>query len=178
MTEGLPVINLASLGLHFSDEEEAYKLLEQIRWPHGPICPHCGFVGEAYYLNPKGEGRKTRTGKISGRRVWKCKSCRKQFSVTVGTVMEGSKVPLPKWLLAVHLMCASKNGVAAYELHRTIGVSQQTAWFMCHRIRYAMTRSPLSEKLGMRGGEVASVSAPVNRLGASPLVKKVLLLPV
>lgn len=145
MTE--PTINLSTLAKEFSDEAEAYKLVERIRWPNGPVCPHCGTVGRAYYLEPKEGPRKTRKGTASARRVWKCGACRKQFSVLVGTIFEDSKVPLSKWLLAVHMLCSAKNGVAAYELHRTIGVTVKTAWFMAHRIRYAMERGPLATKL-------------------------------
>lgn len=145
--EGIPTINLANLAAHFSDEGKAYELLERVRWRNGPVCPHCGTVDEATYLEPKGEGRKTRQGKVSHRRVWKCRACRKQFSVTVGTIFERSHIPLPKWLLAIHMLCSAKNGMSAHELHRTLGVSYKTAWFMAHRIRFAMTRSPLAEKL-------------------------------
>ena len=141
-------ITLTSLAKHFSDETAAYELMEQIRWgsPARPVCPHCGTVDEATLL--KGE-RKTTTGKVSKRRMWKCrvKGCRKQFSVLVGTVFEGSHIPLSKWLLGIHLMCSNKNGVSAHELHRNLTISYQSAWFMSHRIRYAMTQSPLREKL-------------------------------
>jgi transposase-like protein len=146
-------INLTTLAKHFSDEEAAYLLMERIRWgnPVEPSCPHCGVIGEATYLQPKGDGRTTNRGKVSKRRVWKCRACKRQFSVLVGTIFEGSHVPLAKWLLAIHLMCSNKNGVSAHELHRGLPVSYKTAWFMEHRIRYAMTQSPLREKLS---GEV------------------------
>jgi transposase-like protein len=146
MSEEPRTLNLVTLAAHFSDEGKAYELVESMRWKDGVVCPHCGVVDEATYLQPKGEGRRTRSGKISKRRVWKCRACRKQFSVAVGTIFERSHVPLHKWLLAVYLMCSSKNGVAAFELHRTLDVSYQTAWFMCHRIREAMTREPLASK--------------------------------
>ena len=140
-------LNLSTLAKHFSDEDAAYQLVERMRWPHGPICPHCGVVGNAYYLAPKDGTRTTSTGKATYRRVWKCGECRQQFSVLVGTIFEDSKVPLSKWLLAVHMMQAGKNGVAALELQRTLGVSYKTAWFMAHRIRYAMTQHPLVNML-------------------------------
>jgi len=140
-------INLSTLAKHFSDEEAAYRLVERMRWPHGPICPHCGIVDHAYYLEPQSGHRKTSTGKDSYRRVYKCAECRKQFSVLVGTIFEDSKVPLSKWLLATHMLTAGKNGVAALELQRVLGVTYKTAWFMAHRIRYAMGQSPLKEKL-------------------------------
>lgn len=142
------MVNLSSLAQHFSDEHAAYVLVERIRWPHGPTCPHCGVVGHAYRLAPKGGERRTRTGKVSYRSLWKCGACRKQFSVLVGTIFEGSKIPLSKWLLAVHLMCAGKNGVSAHELHRSLGITYKSAWFMAHRIRYAMERGPLASRIG------------------------------
>ncbi len=141
------IANISQLAKHFSDEAEAWKLVERIRWPEGPICPHCGTIGKAYYLEPKDGPRKTRTGKESARRVWKCAECRKQFSVLVGTIFEDSRIPLSKWLLAIHMLCAGKNGVAALELQRTLGVTYKSAWFMAHRIRYAMARPPLVDKL-------------------------------
>jgi transposase-like protein len=143
-------LSLTSLAKHFSDEGAAYQLVEAIRWPDGPVCPHCGTINHAYYIAPR-HPRTTRIGNVSHRRLWKCGSCMKQFSVLVGTIFEDSKIPLSKWLLAVHLMCAGKNGIAANELRRTLEVSYKTAWFMCHRIRLAMTQEPLS---GMLSGTV------------------------
>lgn len=115
----------------FQDADKAREHLEATRWPHGAICPHCGSVGEATKL----QGRAARPG------VWQCNACREQFTVTVGTVFERSKVPLNKWLLATYLMSSSKKGVSAHQLHRTLGVTYKTAWFMAHRIREAMTPS-------------------------------------
>ena len=113
----------------FTDDEAARAYLEQLRWPEGPVCPHCGVVGESTAL----QGAKHRVG------VYKCNACRKQFTVTVGTVFEKSKVPLRKWMLATHLLCASKKGMSAHQLHRMLGVTYKTAWFMAHRIREAMS---------------------------------------
>lgn len=152
VTDGLN-LNLSTLGKHFSDEGEAYKLMEEIRWPDGPECPHCGNADRCYFLQPRNGVRKTRTGKVSHRRLWKCGACRRQFSVLVGTIFEDSKVPLSKWMMAVFLMASSKNGVAAFELHRTIGVTHKTAWFMCHRIREAMKQDAVAEMF--RGTVVA-----------------------
>jgi len=123
-----------------------------MRWPEGVICPKCGLLGEAYKLTPKPKTfeeikaskkriRKPRKG------LWKCAGCRKQFTVTVGTIFEDSHIPLNKWLLAIHLMCASKKGVSAHQLMRMLDIKQyKSAWFMAHRIRYAMT-GELPEKL-------------------------------
>lgn len=112
----------------FQDETKAREHLEAVRWPDGAECPHCGTVGEATKL----KGKSTRPG------VWKCRACRKPFSVTVGTVFERSKIPLNKWVLATYLMSASKKGMSAHQLHRTMGITYKTAWFMAHRIRKAM----------------------------------------
>lgn len=136
-------LNLSTLAKQFSDEAHAWKLMESIRWPNGPVCPHCGNVERSYLLKP----RKTRNGNISSRRLWKCRDCRRQLSVLIGTIFERTHVPLSKWLLAIHMMCAGKNGVSAHELHRQLGITLKTAWFVAHRVRYAMTRSPLADKL-------------------------------
>ena len=114
--------------------------MEKLRWPDGPVCPHCASREKHYFLTPKsGTGtRKTRTGSETQRRVWKCKTCRKQFSVITGTVFHGTKVPLHTWLMVVFEMCANKNGVAAREIARKYGVAPKTAWFMTNRLREAM----------------------------------------
>ena len=111
----------------FQDAEKAREYLEAVRWPDGPVCPHCGVVGGHYAL----KGKAHRPG------LWKCKDCREQFSVTVGTVFERSKIALHVWLQAVYLLCSSKKGMSAHQLHRTLGVTYKTAWFMSHRIREA-----------------------------------------
>lgn len=128
---------------HFQDPEAAREYLESLRWANGVTCPHCGTVGEHYKL----EGKTHRPG------LWKCKDCREQFSVTVGTVFESSKIKLHIWLQACHLMSASKKGVSSKQLERMLGVSYKTAWFMSHRIREAMTSAPKG-LLGADGGMV------------------------
>lgn len=140
-------LNLSEFAKHFSDESATYRLVERIRWPNGPVCPHCGSVDRAMYLEPQNGYRKTRAGNTTYRRVWKCKDCRQQFSVLVGTIFEDSHIPLSKWLLAIHMLCSAKNGVAALELSRTLGLAYRSAWFMAHRVREAMTRPPLADKL-------------------------------
>lgn len=133
----------------FIDEEEARAFFEQKRWPDGPVCPHCGEINNAYRLQPQTskKGQHVRKG------VWKCGGCRKQFTVTVGTVFEESHVPLNRWLLAIHLLCSSKKGMSAHQLFRMMGTfygergSYKTAWFMFHRLRYAMTQHPMIDKL-------------------------------
>ena len=124
----------------YTDETAARRHLEKLQWPDGPICPHCGVIGEATEL----EGSSTRPG------VWKCRACEKPFSVTVGTVFERSHVPLTKWLLATELLTSSKKGISAHQLHRMLGVTYKTAWFMAHRIREAMTPAK-PEPLGGAG---------------------------
>ena len=114
-------------------EDEAREYMERIRWPEGPVCPHCGDVERAKRMG----GNATRPG------LFKCYSCRKQFTVTVGTVMHRTKVPLRKWAMAFHIVCASKKGVSALQLQRQLSLgSYQTAWHMAHRIRLAMREEP------------------------------------
>lgn len=112
----------------YNDDDKAREHLEAIRWPHGAVCPHCESVGNSAKL----QGKSTRPG------VHKCRDCTKPFSVTVGTVFERSKIPLSKWLLAVHLLSSSKKGMSAHQLHRMLGLTYKTAWFLSHRIREAM----------------------------------------
>src|SRR4051812_30274347 len=102
-------ITLSHLAKHYSDEGAAWAFLERLRWPNGPICPHCGGT-DATFLQPRTPDRYTRTGHATQRRVWKCADCRKQFSVLIGTVFEDSRIPVSKWLLGMHLLCAGKNG--------------------------------------------------------------------
>lgn len=136
-------LNLITLAQHFSDEEKAREYIESLRWPDGPICPHCGEINNAYRLKPQ----ESKKGKHVRAGVWKCGGCREQFTVTVGTIFEDSHIPLSKWLLAYHLLCASKKGMSAHQLHRMLKVTYRSAWFMAHRIRYTMTQEPLSSKL-------------------------------
>lgn len=110
----------------FNNEEAARDYLEARRWPNGATCPHCGAVPERVV---KLEGEAHRKG------LYQCNECHGQFSVTVGTLYERSHVPLHKWMLATHLMTSSKKGISAHQLHRMLGVTYKTAWFMAHRIR-------------------------------------------
>jgi transposase-like protein len=111
----------------FQNPDKARKYLEAQRWPSGPICTHCG-----------SDDVKALKGKAHRPGLYQCNACREQFTVTTGSVMERSKIPLNKWLLAMHLMASSKKGYSAHQLHRTLGVTYQTAWFLAHRIREAM----------------------------------------
>lgn len=136
-------------------EADAYELLESLRWESGVVCPHCGSVAEHYFLTPaNGTSRKTRTGSRSQRRVWKCRDCRKQFSVLTGTIFHGTKIPVRTWLMVIFEMCASKNGVSAREIERKYDLTAKSAWFLLHRIREAMKREPLASLLA--GGTVVA----------------------
>jgi transposase-like protein len=110
----------------YNDDDAARAHLEALLWPHGPVCPRCGVMDDRI---TKLMGKSTRPG------VYKCKDCRKPFSVTVGTVMERSHIPPSKWVLAAHLMMASKKGMSAHQLHRMLGTNYETAWFLFHRLR-------------------------------------------
>ncbi len=132
--------NLSAPPPHDADKPRRY--LESQVWPVGPVCPHCGVIGEHYEL----KGKTTRPG------LYKCRACREPFTVTVGTVFERSKIPLNKWLMAVYLLCSSKKGMSSHQLHRTLGLTYKTAWFMTHRIREAMKSQ--GGLLGSGGGTV------------------------
>ena len=118
----------------FHDEAEAYKFVEGHVWPNGPVCPRCQQGDRIGKL----EGKSTRIG------VYKCYRCRKPFSVKVGTIMEDSHIPMHLWLQAIHLMCSSKKGISSNQLHRTLGVTLKSAWFLSHRIREAMRTGDLT----------------------------------
>jgi transposase-like protein len=132
-------------------EDQARETLERIRWPSGPVCPKCGCVEG----HTKFKGKKHRPG------VWKCnKGCAAQFTVTVGTVMEGSHISVRHWLMAFSVMCSAKKGISALQLQRQLGLgSYRTAWHLCHRIRCAMSRDPLK---GLLEGVVAADEAYIS----------------
>src|SRR5690348_7104481 len=108
---------------YFSDPDAALEFVASLRWPTGVTCPHCEATEPMF---------------LKTRRIWKCRKCRKQFSVKVGTIFEDSAIGLDKWLPALWLIANAKNGISSYELHRALKVTQKTAWFMLHRIRLAM----------------------------------------
>lgn len=142
----------------FTDKDAARAYLEAARWPDGAYCPHCGGSEKCTKL----EGKKHRPG------VYQCGDCRQQFTVTVGTVFESSKVPLNKWLMACHFMASSKKGMSAHQLHRTIGVTYKTAWFMWHRIREAMANDDPS----FFGGGGGIVEMDETFIGREPGMEK------
>ncbi len=141
-------LNLMTLAREYSDDNKARQLLEKLRWPDGPVCPHCRNKDEkpVYKLVP---GAKSKTPGRKG--LYKCGACQKQFTVTVNTIFEDSHIGIGKWLMAYFILCASKKSVSAHQMHRMLGVTYKTAWFMCHRIRYSMGADANTPKLG---GEV------------------------
>jgi transposase-like protein len=136
----------------FQSEEAAFDYVEAHVWPDGRVCPHCGVVGDSGAL----KGKTNRVG------LYKCYSCRKPFTVKVGTIFESSHVKLHLWLQAMHLVCSSKKGISANQLHRTLGVTLKTAWFMGHRIREAMRSGDLSPM----GGAGQTVEADETFIGS------------
>jgi len=123
---------------HFSNEAICIKFFADLRWQDGiAVCPRC---------------ESTKTGFLATRNVWKCKACKKQFSIKVGTIFEGSNINLDKWICAIWLLSSAKNGISSYEIHRAIGVTQKTAWFMLHRIRFIMENGTI-EKLSVECDE-------------------------
>jgi transposase-like protein len=143
---------------HFRDDKEARKVLEGILWPSGPVCCHCGVIGHAYPTKREG--------------MYRCAeaACRKDFTVTMRTVMERSKIALHKWLQAFALMTASKKGISAHQLHRTLDIGYEAAWFMAHRIREAMRDGGLSPLGG--GGKIVEADetyyGPSKKMHVSP----------
>ncbi len=134
-------LTLASMAGMFSSENQAREFLEKLRWPNGPVCPHCGCC-DIYTLKAKqGSKHPVPPG------VYKCAACREKFTVRIGTVLEDSKLPIAKWLMAIHLMTSSKKGISSHQIARECGITQRSAWFLNHRIRKAMTEEPLVSML-------------------------------
>lgn len=139
----------------FQNENQAREALEQVRWPNGPVCPHCGNSDPDKLPKIEGKKHSHRPG------LYYCNECKGTFTVTVGTVFERSKVPLTKWWMAAHMFNSGKTGVSAHEIHRTLGVTYKTAWFMMHRLREAMT----TLKRGPMGGKGSEVQADETYFG-------------
>ena len=152
-------LNLVSMIPVFADEDKAREFLENKRWANGRTCPRCQ-CEKTYVLTPKkGSKSPVRPG------VYKCSGCRKQFTVRIGTIFEDSRLPLRKWLMAIHLMCASKKGISSHQIARELDVTQKTAWFVCHRLREAMRKEPMA---GMLKGHV---EADETYVGGKPRYK-------
>jgi len=145
---------------HFQSHEAAREWLEKRRWPEGPVCPHCGTIGRAYATARAGTYRCAEAG------------CRKDFSVTMNTVMERSHIPLNKWLMGFYLMASSKKGMSAHQLHRALGITYKAAWFMCHRIREAMAGEAFGGGSGPLGGSGKIVEADETYFGNIPESKR------
>jgi len=125
---------------YFSDPDRAFDYAKSLRWPDSKVsCPHCGSESNSF---------------VKTRRLWFCNGCKKQFTVKVGTIFEDSALPLDKWMTAVWMICNCKNGISSYELHRSIGVTQKTAWFMLHRVREAMCSGSFLKMGGSDGGRI------------------------
>ena len=142
-------------------EDAAIAYVESRLWPDGPVCPHCGTVGEATKL----KGKTTRPG------LWKCRGCRKPFTVRMRTIFESSHVPMHIWLQAIYLMCSSKKGIATRQLHRTFGGSMKTAWFLGHRVREAMAVLKIDENEPL-GGANQVVEADETYVGGKAANRK------
>lgn len=139
---------------HFHDEKAAFAYVEARVWPEGPVCPHCGGVERIGLMG----GKSTRVG------LYKCYQCRKPFTVRIGTIFEGSHVALHIWLQAMYLIAGSKKGISSNQLHRTLGVTLKTAWFMSHRIREAMR----NDSAGPLGGVGVTVEIDETFIGREP----------
>ncbi len=155
--------------LHFRDEEAAFKKVEALLWPEGPVCPYCGGKDRIYVL----EGVRSKPSKKNPEGVVrhglkKCGHCRKQFTVRVKTIFESSHIPLHKWLQAIHLLCASKKGISSHQLHRVLEITYEAAWFMSHRIREAMRTGSLAPM----GGPGSIVEADETFIGKKEGVVK------
>jgi transposase-like protein len=139
--------------LVFSDEETCIDAVATMRWPNGPQCPDCAgeHAANPYYIKTQ--------------KRWKCRWCRRQFSVKVETVFEDSPIPLQKWLPALWLMVSCKNGISSYEIHRSLGVTQKSAWFMLQRLRLALKAGTLGTKLGGKGGDSGAVEVDETFIG-------------
>jgi len=143
----------------FTDETKAREWLEARVWPHGPVCPHCGNTDPAKIRGLQGTAH--RPG------LYQCAECREQFTVTVKTVFERSKIPLTKWLAALFLLTASKKGVSAHQIHRSLDISYKSAWFMMHRLREAMRTGGLAP-MGGAGKTVEVDETYIGRLEGQP----------
>jgi transposase-like protein len=141
----METLTVPALAAKIPTETAAYKYLERLRWKGRPVCPHCGVIDGHYLMKAR---RQTTTGKVSKRRMWKCHACRKQFSVLVGTIFQGSKIPVRTWLFVLMEMTANKNGIAAREVQRKYGLTPKSAWFLTQRIREVMQRRAPDRLIG------------------------------
>jgi transposase-like protein len=124
---------LAEAVRYFADPDVCIEFVAKLRWPDGPVCPSCGGMEHSF---------------LKTRRLWKCKACRRQFSVKVGIIFEDSALPLAKWLVAIWMLANSKNGVSSHELARSLGITQKSGWFVLHRVRLAMQTGTFPQVVG------------------------------
>ncbi len=146
---------------YFHDEQAAFTFVEAIIWPTGPVCPHCGGFERITAITPN-PAKRIRFG------LKRCGQCKGQFTVRMGTIFEESKLPMTKWLQAIFLMTASKKGVSAHQLHRTLEITYKSAWFLAHRIREAMRSGELAP-FGSNGGAVEVDETYIGREPGKPV---------
>src|SRR5271167_1470139 len=144
--------------VYFSDLDVATEYVAKLRWPNGPVCPRCGCVEYSY---------------LTTRRLWKCKGCKKQYSVKLGTIFEDSPLGLNKWLPAIWLIANSKNGISSHELGRALGITQKSAWFMLHRIRLAMQRGSFVTLSGEVEVDETYIGGKARNMHASERAQKI-----
>ncbi len=157
---------------YFHDEAAAFEHVESILWPNGPECPHCGNVDKHYKLvGVRSKPSRKRPEGIERHGLYKCAACRAQFTVRIGTIFEESHLPLHKWLQAIHLVCSSKKGISAHQLHRILEVTYKTAWFLHHRIREAMSIREFTP-MGGEGKFVEADETYIGRLEGVPATEK------
>ncbi|GGL60752.1 DDE transposase [Wenxinia marina] len=154
---------------YMHDEAAAFAHVEAMLWTDGPVCPHCGVIDRAYRL----EGVRTKPSKknpegVERHGLWKCRECRKQFTVRKGTIFEESHLPLHLWLQAIHLMVSSKKGISSHQMHRVLGITYKSAWFLTHRIRECMR----SGDFAPMGGNGGTVEVDETFIGKEPGVTK------
>ena len=158
----MPVLSKA----YFHDEAAAFAHVEAMLWANGRVCPHCGTVDNSYPLkNQRSKPTKKSPEGVERHGLYKCGACRSQFTVRIGTIFEESHLPLHKWLQAIHLVCSSRKGISAHQLHRTLEVQYKTARFLAHRIREAMTTGGLSPMGGE--GKVVRRTRPTRQSSMS-----------
>jgi transposase-like protein len=145
---------------YFADLDVATEYVAWLRWPEGPVCPKCGVLDPKHYY-------------LKTRRVWKCRACKKQFSVKVGTIFEDSAIGLDKWLPAVWLIANCKNGISSYELAKDLGVTQKTAWFMLHRIRLAMQTGTFEKLSGQVEADETYIGGKARNMHKSKREQKI-----
>lgn len=160
--------NLREAILYFNDPEVCHHFMVELRWADGVTCPHCGASEVTFFTTNKTKGGTTR-------RLWQCrnKECKKQFSTKTGTLFEDSPLPLEKWLPAVWLIVSAKNGISSYELHRALGVTQKTAWFMLHRIRTALQEGTFEKMNGTVEADETFIGGKASNMHKSKRAEKI-----